>query len=38
MINMLLLAADESFNNILLLDECSLDGEWEGQVQYLPLQ
>lgn len=23
--------------DILLLAECSLDGEWEGQVRYLPL-
>ncbi|MBI3801118.1 MAG: DUF5615 family PIN-like protein [Deltaproteobacteria bacterium] len=23
---------------ILLLAECSLEGEWEGQVRYLPLQ
>ena len=23
--------------NILLIDECSLDGEWKGQVRYLPL-
>jgi len=31
---MLPLAADE---NLLLLAECSLEGEWEGQVRYLPL-
>jgi hypothetical protein len=24
--------------DILLLVECSLDGEWEGQVRYLPLR
>lgn len=24
--------------DILLLAECSLEGEWEGQVQYLPLR
>ncbi len=41
---MLSLAADENFNNdiaiedTLLLAECSLDGEWEGHVQYLPLR
>ena len=23
--------------DILLLAECSLDGEWEGQIRYLPL-
>ena len=28
------LAIDE----ILLLAECSLEGEWEGQVRYLPLR
>lgn len=25
-------------DDLLLLVECSLDGEWEGQVRYLPLQ
>lgn len=25
-------------DDILLLAECSLDGEWEGQVRYLPLR
>jgi hypothetical protein len=24
--------------DILLLTECSVDGEWEGQVRYLPLR
>ena len=24
--------------DILLLAECSLDGEWDGQVRYLPLR
>jgi hypothetical protein len=24
--------------NLVLLAECSLDGEWEGQVRYLPLR
>jgi len=24
--------------DLLLLAECSLDGEWEGQVRYLPLR
>ncbi len=24
--------------DILLLAECSLEGEWEGQVRYLPLR
>jgi hypothetical protein len=23
---------------ILLLDECSVEGEWEGQVRFLPLR
>ena len=37
---MLWLAADENFSieEILLLAEYSLEGEWEGQVRYLPLQ
>lgn len=26
-----------AIENILLLAECSLEGEWEGQVRYLPL-
>jgi hypothetical protein len=26
-----------SIEDILLLVECSLDGEWEGQIRYLPL-
>jgi hypothetical protein len=25
-------------DNLLLLAECSTDGEWEGQVRYLPLR
>jgi hypothetical protein len=36
---MILFAADENFNNdILLLADCSFPGEWEGQVRYLPLR
>jgi len=27
-----------AIEDILLLAECSLDGEWEGQVHYLPLR
>jgi uncharacterized protein DUF5615 len=27
-----------TIEDILLLAECSLDGEWEGQVRYLPLR
>jgi hypothetical protein len=27
-----------AFEDILLLAECSLEGEWEGQVRYLPLR
>lgn len=27
-----------AIEDILLLDECSLNGEWEGQVRYLPLR
>ena len=26
-----------AIEDVLLLAECSLDGEWEGQVRYLPL-
>ncbi len=26
-----------AIEDLLLLAECSLDGEWEGQVRYLPL-
>jgi len=28
----------QAIEDILLLAECSLDGEWEGQVRYLPLR
>lgn len=27
-----------AIEDILLIAECSLDGEWEGQVRYLPLR
>jgi len=27
-----------AIEDILLLAECSFDGEWEGQVRYLPLR
>jgi hypothetical protein len=27
-----------AIEDILLLVECSLEGEWEGQVRYLPLR
>lgn len=27
-----------AIDDILLLAECSYDGEWEGQVRYLPLR
>ena len=27
----------QAIAEILLIDECSLDGEWEGQVRFLPL-
>jgi hypothetical protein len=27
-----------AIENILLLAECSLEGEWEGQIRYLPLR
>ena len=28
----------EIIEDILLLAECSLEGEWEGQIRYLPLR
>jgi hypothetical protein len=28
----------DAIEEVLLLAECSLDGEWEGQVRYLPLR
>ena len=28
----------EAIDDILLLAECSVEGEWEGQVRYLPLR
>jgi hypothetical protein len=31
-------AIGTAIEEILLLAECSLDGEWEGQVRYLPLR
>lgn len=31
------LAPGRAISDIQLLDECSLEGEWEGQVLYLPL-
>jgi hypothetical protein len=27
-----------AIEDILLLTECSVEGEWEGQVRYLPLR
>jgi hypothetical protein len=32
-----LVAVSQAIEDILLLAECSLEGEWEGQVRYLPL-
>jgi len=32
------LAIGRAIEEILLLAECSLEGEWEGQVRYLPLR
>jgi len=29
---------DVAMENLLLIAECSLEGEWEGQVRYLPLR
>lgn len=31
------LSVGRAIEDILLLAECSFDGEWEGQVRYLPL-
>jgi hypothetical protein len=31
-------AISRIIEEIMLLAECSLEGEWEGQVNYLPLQ
>ena len=28
----------QAIEEILLIDECSLEGEWEGQVRFLPLR
>ena len=28
----------QAIEDILLLAECSMEGEWEGQVRYLPLR
>ncbi len=32
------LSTGSAVDDIILLAECSLEGEWEGQVRYLPLQ
>ncbi len=32
------LPISQVINDILLIAECSLDGEWEGQIHYLPLR
>jgi len=32
------LAIGIAIEDVLLLAECSLEGEWEGQVRYLPLR
>ncbi len=31
-------AIGDAIDDILLLAECSMEGEWEGQVRYLPLR
>ena len=28
----------EAIEDILLIAECSINGEWEGQIRYLPLR
>ena len=30
-------SAARALNDLLLIVECSFEGEWEGQVRYLPL-
>ena len=32
------LSVGQAIEDILLLAECSLEGEWEGQILYLPLR
>lgn len=32
------MSVGSAIEEILLIAECSLEGEWEGQVRYLPLQ
>ena len=32
------LSIGRAIEEILLLAECSLEGDWEGQVRYLPLR
>ena len=32
------LAIGRAIDDLLILIECSLDGEWENQVRYLPLR
>ena len=32
------LAIGRAIDDLLILTECSLEGEWEGQVRYLPLR
>jgi len=32
------LAIGRAIDDLLILIECSLDGEWEGQVRFLPLR
>lgn len=32
------LPVGQVINDLLLIAECSLDGEWEGQIHYLPLR
>lgn len=32
------LSISQAVDDLLLIAECSLEGEWEGQVRYLPLR
>ena len=32
------LAIGAIIENLILIDQCSIDGEWEGRISYLPLK
>lgn len=33
-----MVALSQAIDDLILIAECSLEGEWEGQVRYLPLR